>query len=54
MRHAEIKIYDLTNKLLKSNKLTDNQIDISELEPGAYILEINNLYKKQSYKIIKQ
>ena len=53
--NAEYSIYTLTGKLIKKGKLITNEIRISELNTGIYILKIinNELGKTKQFKIIK-
>ena len=48
----EYSIYSLTGKLLKAGKLNSNEIQISKLNSGLYILKIRN-YKSEKIKIFK-
>jgi len=52
----EYSIYSLTGELIKSGKLNTNEIQITELNLGIYILEIKdiNSNKMNVFKIIKE
>jgi len=54
--NAEYSIYTLTGKLIKFGKLNPNEIRISELNPGMYILKItdNKSDKMKAFKITKE
>jgi len=48
------KIFDLNSKIVNSNELLNNQIDVSNLIKGVYILEINNSNNTNKIKFIKE
>lgn len=50
---SEIKIFDLSGKLIKTEKHVTEFLDISKLKSGNYVLVINNAGKISSHKIIK-
>jgi len=53
---SEYSIYSITGKLIKNGRLHTNEIKISELNSGLYILKIRN-YKSNTvtvFKIIKE
>ncbi len=49
-----ISIYDLMGKMLKNKTLSNNQIDISDLESNVYIITIFNNKNLITKKLIKQ
>ena len=51
---TKYKIFDLNSKLIDYNDLLNNQIDVSKLPKGAYILEINNSDSISMIKFIKE
>jgi len=51
---AKIKIYDLNGKLIIDTKLSGNQINISKLIPGKYIIKFNDKDNVTSKILIKQ
>ena len=48
------KIFDLNSKIVNFNELLNNQIDVSNLTKGVYILEINNTNNTNKIKFIKE
>ncbi len=52
----EYSIYSLTGKLIKRGKLNTNEIQVTELNSGIYILKIkdNNSNKMNVFKLIKE
>lgn len=40
LKRPVLRIYDLSGKLLKKEKITDDSIDVSDLEPGVYVLDL--------------
>lgn len=46
-------IYDVSGKLIDSLKNTNNQIDLSGLQPGTYFIKTDNQHL-ESFKIIKR
>ena len=53
---AAYSIYTLTGKLIKYGKLNSNEVRISELNSGIYILKISDFKSnnKRIFKIIKK
>jgi ligand-binding sensor domain-containing protein len=51
----QVEIYDVTGKLIKDVKLNanSNEIDVAEINPGMYILQITDNYNTTSTKLIK-
>lgn len=52
-RISEIKIYDASGKLIKTEKPKAKTIDISKLKSGNYLVVIDAAGKMSSHKIIK-
>ncbi len=50
----QVVIYDLLGKQLKSQNVTNNQVDISGLKTGIYMLKITQANKQVSKRIIIQ
>lgn len=48
----QITIYGIEGKLIYTNKLENNTLDLSFLKQGVYIIELDN-DKSKAYKIIK-
>jgi len=48
------KIFDMNSKIVNSDELLNNQIDVSNLIKGVYILEINNTNNANKIKFIKE
>lgn len=49
----QYKIFDITGKLVKENKLDSPQLSVEELSSGNYILQIESGKSKQSIKLVK-
>lgn len=49
----EFKIYSLDGKLILNEKASKNQINLSELSPGAYFIEFKIDEYSSTYKFIK-
>jgi hypothetical protein len=49
-----VKIYDLNGRLIKEEKLDDNQIDVSQLPQGIYILDIETAIGVLRQKLVKE
>jgi hypothetical protein len=56
LRDTELKLYDVRGRLVLTKRLNEaavnNQIDISRLEDGIYVVELNNLYQRKTQKVI--
>lgn len=50
---TQIEIYDISGRLVASQKVDNNKADLSILQSGTYIIRANNK-NKQSFKIIKK
>lgn len=51
---ATYEISDINGKLLSKGKVENNsEIDISQLQPGFYLININSIDQKNTFKIIK-
>lgn len=48
-----VKVYDLSGRLINGIKINDNQIDVSQLQNGMYILNIETSIGILSEKLIK-
>lgn len=48
-----IFIYDLSGKLIANKSVVNNQVDLSSLQTGTYLIQTDN-QKIQSFKIIKK
>ena len=48
-----VKIYDLNGRLIKEEKLDHNQIDLSQLQKGIYVLEIITTVGVLREKLVK-
>ncbi|MCB9227652.1 MAG: T9SS type A sorting domain-containing protein [Chitinophagales bacterium] len=48
-----ISIYDLSGRLVENKNVINNQVDLSSLQTGTYLIQTNN-QKIQSFKIIKK
>ncbi len=51
---SEVQIFDLTGKLIRSETISSNRIDVSELANGLYVLSLNINGKTQQQKFIVQ
>lgn len=51
-KNVAVKIFDLTGKVVKTQLYNTSGIDVSNLEKGIYIVEINSENKKQISKLI--
>lgn len=50
----EVKIYNLSGKLIKQIETSQNVIEIADLIPGVYVLEIKNEQGLFHSKLIKE
>ena len=50
----KLQIFDLTGKLIRSETISSNRIDVSELANGLYVLSLNINGKTQQQKFIVQ
>ena len=53
-RKASFRIYTLTGQKVKSGNLNQNEINVSSLKSGVYILEINDGQKTITKKFVKK
>ncbi|MNK14883.1 CotH protein [compost metagenome] len=51
---VDFKIFSMDGKLIKENVLTNNQIDLAELQRGVYLLELSSEGNYQTKRIIKK
>ncbi|MFN8322750.1 MAG: ELWxxDGT repeat protein [Chitinophagales bacterium] len=51
---TQIQIFDLTGKQIRSEKMSDKPINVSELANGFYVLSVNSKGKIQQQKFIVQ
>jgi len=51
---AVISIFDMTEKLLINSEITNNQINICNLDNGIYIIKINYINEIITTKFVKQ
>jgi len=52
--NVNVAIFDLTSKLVYNNKVSDNQIDVSNFQNGSYIMKIETSNGIITKKFIKQ
>lgn len=51
---SNIEIHHLTGALVHKSKLTDNKVNVSQLNKGIYVLSVTNNGKKTTMKFVKQ
>lgn len=51
--NMQYKIFDITGKLVKENKLDSANLSVEELSSGNYILQIENGKSKENLKLVK-
>jgi hypothetical protein len=49
-----VKIFDIQGKLVLNRKINSNNLNVSELKNGVYIVEVFSENKKSSQKFIKK
>jgi hypothetical protein len=56
LEDTELKLYDIRGRLVLTEQLNDaslnNTIDVSRLQDGVYVVELNNAYQRKSQKVI--
>lgn len=50
-KEMKYKIYDMSGILVKSGRFEDNQINVSDIKQGVYIIQLDN---EMTFKMIKQ
>jgi hypothetical protein len=50
----EATVYDMTGRVMLSQKIQNGQIDMSELVAGAYLVQIMHETEELSFKILKK
>ena len=50
----KVEIYDISGRILSSNSVTENKIDVSQLKTGSYILKVITENGIMNSKIIKE
>ena len=53
-REVSYKIYNTIGQIIKSDQLKEAEINVSDMVPGLYILEVNDGQKTISKKFIKK
>lgn len=51
---SKVEVYDISGRILSSNSILDNKLDVNRLQSGNYILKIYTQNKILTSKIIKQ
>lgn len=51
-KNVAVKIYDLTGKIVKNEVYSPSGIDVSNLEKGIYVVEMNSENQKQTSKLV--
>jgi len=51
-KNSEVQIFSLSGKILQTSRLSQNKLNISNLQPGIYFIKIDN--KQKLLKFIKQ
>ena len=56
LQDTKLKLYDVRGRLVLTQQLNEasvnNQIDVSKLEDGVYVVELNNVYQRKTQKVI--
>jgi bacillolysin len=53
-RAASFRIYNFLGQLVDSGKLSENDVNVSKLSAGTYIIEVNDGQKTMTKKLIKE
>jgi bacillolysin len=53
-RVASFRIYNFLGQLVDSGKLSENDVNVSKLNAGTYIIEVNDGQKTMTKKLVKQ
>jgi hypothetical protein len=50
----EVKVFDLSGRLVKTNALNTTEVDLSDLQKGVYMLQVNQNNKTFTAKVVKE